>query len=290
MRIRVIIAAILAVLAAVPVAAGAKPHHPNYKARSARLERVVHLLQRKVYTVSAQRDAANAKLAVDAAQIASLQSTVVQLTQQRDAARTQVATLQAQLASIPTPLTVAIQQVQHEVTWAKGGSRYSVDELTALSALNYVVGHVSVGEYGYLEIEGLPLPAHTPNAVLGAQAGICGETSLAFAAIMQHLGYQARRITFYWTLANGTPDGHTAVEVYYGGSWHYFDPTFGQYWTDANGNIMSITDARNGGGTRHKDDVAFTNLIEDPWFAGDDTSFETDPSTTVVVGGDPFVG
>jgi cell division protein FtsB len=235
MHVRVIIAAALAALAAVPVAVGAKPHHVSYNARAAHLARVVHVLQRKMRVVSSERNAARAKvkrlnveLGRDAGQIAASQATVSQLTQQRDSARARVTSLQAQLSAIPAPLTVALQQVQNEVTWASvGAPPYSHGALTALAALDYVVGHVSVGEYGYLEVAGLPLPAHTPNAILAAQAGICGETSLAFAAIMQHLGYQARRIAFYWTLADGRPDGHTAVEIFYDGGWHYFDPTFG---------------------------------------------------------------
>lgn len=191
----------------------------------------------------------------------------------------------------PSPTAIAVAQVQHEVQWASGGAPpYSHDELTALAALEYVVGHVSVAEYGYLEVAKLPLPAHTPDAILGAQAGICGETSLAFASIMQHLGYTTRRVAFYWTDPVWGPDAHTAVEVAYGGSWHYFDPTFDQYWTDSAGNVMSISGVRASGGTRYKNNLGFTNLIENLWFNGDDTAFQTDPATTVVLGGDPFVG
>jgi Transglutaminase-like superfamily len=200
---------------------------------------------------------------------------------------TQTVTVQA---PAPSPLAAAVAQVKNEVTWAHGGSSDSVGELTSLAALDYVISHVSVAEYGYLELEGLPLPAHTPDAVLDTQAGICGETSLVFAVILQHLGYQTRRVAFYWTDPQYGPDAHTAVEVFYDGGWHYFDPTFDQYWTDSNANVMSISDVRANGGIRHKSDIAFTNEIEDPWYRGDDTSFQTDPATNVVLGGDPFVG
>jgi Transglutaminase-like superfamily len=268
-----------ALLAATTASARSNPEHQ----RVVRLAKEVKVLRHRLHNMTLARNAAQK-------QSSALATALAQRTRERDVALARAAALDAQIASIPVPLTVAVQQVQNEVAWAKGGSSYSVGTLTALAALDYAVGHVSVGEYGYLEIAGLPLPAHTPNAVLAAQAGLCGETSLVFAVIMQHLGYETRRIAFYWTLADGTPDGHTAVEVHYDGSWHYFDPTFAQYWTDGGGNVMSITDVRSQGGTRHKNDFTFTNLIENPWFGGDDTAFETDPATSVVVGGDPFVG
>ena len=36
-----------------------------------------------------------------------------------------------------------------------------------------------------------------------------------------------------------TPDGHVAVEVQYDGGWHFFDPTYGQFWTDSSGKVLS---------------------------------------------------
>jgi Transglutaminase-like superfamily len=276
-------AAVLTAAALAVPAAQATPHH--------RLRLQLQQTRAELRTMRKKLSASRLRIQTLKTQASLLQLTLTQTQAQLAASQAQADALRAQLAAIPTPLSVAVQQVQHEVAWAEGGGpAYSHATLTALAAMDYVVGHVSVAEYGYLEVKGLPLPAHTPDAVLGAQAGLCGETSLAFAVILQRLGYQVRRVAFYWTFADGTPDGHTAAEVSYDGGWHYFDPTFGQYWTDASGNVLSITDARLGGGTRHKNDFTFTNLIEDPWFAGDDTSFETDPATTVVIGGDPFVG
>jgi hypothetical protein len=63
----------------------------------------------------------------------------------------------------------------------------------------------------------------------------CGNASFAFAGIAAHFGLPVRSVQFYY----GT-DNHIAVETYYEGSWHYFDPTWGLIY----GNGLSITDAR----------------------------------------------
>jgi transglutaminase-like putative cysteine protease len=149
-------------------------------------------------------------------------------------------------------------------------------------------GDQCVGAYGYLEAHQLPLPVATPNGVLGVQAGICGDAVIAFAAIMQQLGYQVRSVQFYFD--KPVPDNHIGVEVFYAGGWHYFDPTFGAYWSDSSSAVLSIDAIRAGEGVEHKDSTGFTNVIEDPWFDGDATGFITDPDTTVVVGADNLTG
>jgi hypothetical protein len=303
---KVVIAALaLAGMLVITSGAAAATHRPASKAKIARLSKEVRHLRAQLNAATAARKAATASLAAangtvaaDAtlnsslrSQVAGLQSELAEVSSALSATQVKEAALQAKLDAIPAPITVAELQVEHEVAWA-GSTGMPQGELTALATLDYVVGHVSVGEYGWLEVNHLPLPVGV-EAVLGQQAGICGETSLAFAEIMQALGYQTRRVAFYWHLANGAPDAHTAVEIYYGGGWHYFDPTYDQYWSDpATGNVLSITEARDAtlGGVRHKNDFTFTNVVEDPWFAGDDTAFETDPATTVVLGGAPFIG
>jgi hypothetical protein len=289
-----------AALSLVPAATAARQQHINWKARATHEARLLHrdaakLRRTRTALVSAREALAStrAALATARSQQAAAQAELAQRTRERDAAVAQTASLRAKLDAIPTPLAVAIEQVKREVAWAEGHASYSPNgRLVALSAMDYVLGHVSVGAYAYLIENRLPLPPKTSNATLGTQAGYCGETSLVFARIVQAFGYQTRRVAFYWTLADGRADAHTAVEVFYDGSWHYFDPTFGQYWTNASGDVQSITDARSATGTRHKDAILFTNLIEDalPLFSGDDTSFETDPATSVVIGGAPFNG
>lgn len=312
-----IVLAAAAVFAAAP--AGAAGHRAASSGRLARLTRANHRLQKRVASLNAAQKTVTAELeqaqsqaaalqAQSQAQHAALQSqnamlraALAQRTAERDAARAQVASLQAELAAIPEPLAVAVEQVRREVAWAQNGtagstwaphgpSPYPAGELTAVSALNYVVGHVSPGVYGYLQVTGGQLPGDHPDEILAAQAGFCGDAALTFAAIVKRLGYEARSVQFYFTTPGGAPDDHIAVEVYYDDSWHYFDPTFGVYWTDLAGNVLSIADVRNGGGIEHRDDASFTNLVEDPWFGDDDVAFETDPATVVETGQQTFNG
>lgn len=290
-----VVAWTLGVLLAAVTAATAAAARPNPKV--VRLTKEVRVLEHRLRNMATARNTlktsleqANAQNAGLESQAAGLGASLQQRTSERDAALARVSSLQAQLAAIPTPTAVALQQVQREVYWAQAVTDpHSAGALTSLSAMNYVAGHVSTGAYGYLELKGLPLPNSDPDVILGTQAGICGHAVIAFATIMEDLGYSVQSVQFYWTLPDGTPDSHIAVEVFYDGGWHYFDPTFGLYWTDASGNVLSITDERTSVGIEHKDDVAFTNLIEDPWFAGDDTAFETDPATTVDIDADPLV-
>jgi hypothetical protein len=272
MKKTIALALFVAALAAVPAAfAGSTPQH----ARAARLAKQVRVLRHRLQNMTVARNEARAAL-----QAAQGKSTALQ---------GQVTSLQNQLAAIPKPLAVAVEQVRREVAWARGGTSYSYGRLVAQSAMDYAVGHVSTGAWGYLVITGGQFPSRTPDGILGAQAGLCGNASYVFAKIVQQFGLEVRRIVFDFQTPTGIPDAHTAAEVYYDGGWHYFDPTFGVIWTDANGNVMSITDARAGGATEQKDTVSFTNLIEDPWFTGDDVGFELDPATTVLTTGqDPF--
>jgi hypothetical protein len=234
---------------------------------------------------------ANGQISGLQAQISDLQAHVASLTKARDAALAQAAALQAQIAATPTPLAVAVEHVRREVAYAEygGGIPYSHGRLVAQAAMDYVVEHVSPTAYGYLEIFGGQLPASNPDAVLGAQAGLCGGAALVFAAIVKRLGLGARSVQFYYDDPDSTPDSHIAVEVSYDSGWHYFDPTFGVFFTDGTGNALSITDARAGSGTEQKDELAFTNLVENTFY-GDDTWFETDPTTVVDIDKQPFTG
>jgi transglutaminase-like putative cysteine protease len=223
---------------------------------------------------------------------ATLLQTTAMLTQTQAAlasSQARAASLQAKLDAIPTPIAVAEEQVRREVYWAEHVDDANPDgKLVAISAMSYVVGHVSTGAYGYLELVGGTLPTSNPESILGTQAGICGNAAIAFAAIVRHFGYSVRAVQFYYSTPDGIPDTHIAAEVFYDGAWHYFDPTFGAFWTGGDGHVLSIDEARSGGGTGHRDLAAFTNVVEDPWFAGDDTAFVADPATSVVIDGTPI--
>ena len=211
---------------------------------------------------------------------AALHEQVVRLQRTLKKARGQLTTTEAALRT-PSPLAVANEQVRREVAYAQGVG-YSRGQLVSEAALDYVAGHVSDAAYGYLELKHEKLPRPTANPTLRAQAGICTGAALTFAAIVHHFGLPVRSVNFYYDdpPPNRTPDGHVAVEVQYDGGWHFFDPTFGQFWTSSSGQVLSIADVRAGKGTEQKNVAAFTNVFEDKVF-GDDAWFITDPTTTI---------
>jgi Transglutaminase-like superfamily len=147
----------------------------------------------------------------------------------------------AKFEAIPTETARAVQLVRDEVTYVKHtfaqqGRSMPDGYLSSLAIMNYVVGHVTAPEYGFRhEIAMLPLPVSDVETILQMQAGICGNASFAFAGIAHNLGLPVRSVQFYY----GT-DNHIAVETYYEGGWHYFDPTWGLVYGDG----LSITAAR----------------------------------------------
>ena len=292
------VAAAAALTAVLVFAAPAGAKSPP-QTRVAQLTRANAKLQKQLRNMTILRNDAKTELATATGQVSSLQAQnaalqaqIASLTKARDGALAQVAALQAQIATTPKPLAVAVEQVRREVAYAEqygGGVPYAHGRLVAQAAMDYVVEHVSPTVYGYLEIFGGQLPASTPDAVLGSQAGVCGASALAFAAIVKRFGLGARSVQFYYDDPGNIPDNHIAVEVSYDGSWHFFDPTFGVFFTDAPGNVPSITDARAGVGTRQKDELSFTNLVQNTFY-GDDTWFMTDPATVVEIDKQPFTG
>lgn len=320
-RLTITIAAALASgLVVVVTAIGSPFHttparHPTAAARAARLAKAnrqlgqqLHATQTELAAEQSTVSSLQATNATQSTQIATLQSQVATLagqlaaanahaatlSQQLSTAQAQAASLQARLAAIPTPLAVAEEQVQREVVYQekKNALPFSDGRLISQAAMDYVVGHVTVSAYGYLQLYGLPLPSSDPNSILSVEAGICGHAAATFAAIVKHFGYPVRSAQFWYTQPNGpagpaAPSTHIADEVYYDGGWHFFDPTFGVYWTDADGNVLDITTVRASGGTQVKDEASFTNLEENYYF-GDATAFETDPATTVVLDGTTF--
>ena len=238
-------------------------------------------------------------------EVTRLQARLRVVTAERDEARSVVLRLEHQVTSllrrvdaVRSPLAIAEEQVGKEVGWSAEalrlgpnatGPAYAPAELTALATMNYVATHVSSTTYAFSIPPGLPLPASLKtlvaraNAVLAAQAGPCNYHMYAFIAIMLHFGFQVRDVGFaYRDSWTGEPGSHVGAEVYYDGAWHFFDPTYDVYWTGpASGDVLSIDQARSGGGTLHKNDGLFLNLFEDPLYGGNDTEFETDRATRV---------
>lgn len=288
MKTALAVAALLGLIIVMPATAGSA--HPQ-RAKIVRLTHEVEVLRHRLHNMTASRDQKRAALVSEQAktaalttQLSAISAQLTERTNERDAARQQAASLQTQLAAIPTPLAVALEQVRREITWAGGASPLS-GQLVAQAALDYTVGHVSVGAYGYMEsYDGLVAapPWGNINQILAQQAGICPHAARVFATIVAHFGFPVRDVEFAYTDWNGSKGGHTAAEVYYDGGWHFFDPTFGVFYTDTAGHVLSITDARSGGAIMQKDAAAFTNLIEDAaWQGGNDVAFELDPSTTL---------
>jgi hypothetical protein len=230
-----------------------------------------------------QATLARATSELSRSQLSQLRRTLNEARAQLSAAEARSAALHAQIAATPKPLAVAVSQVRHEVAWADGRAANPPGHLVAQAAMDYTVGHVSTGAFGYLELVKGALPGYQPNRILATQAGICGQASWVFAAIVRQFGLHVRSVTFSYLDPNGSPDGHTAAEVSYGGSWHFFDPTYGQFWTDSSGNVLSIAQIRAGLGTRVKDLASFTNLVEDASL-GDDTWFITKQTTQMQIG------
>ena len=274
-RAALVVAALLAVAAlAVPAAEGLNRRQLPPRLASERLQSDLRRTQATLARATAE---------LSRSQLSHLRRTLDEAKAQLSAAEAHSAALHAQIAATPRPLAVAVSQVRHEVAWADGRAHNPPAQLVAQAAMDYTVGHVSTGAFGYLELVKGTLPGYQPNRILGAQAGICGQASWAFAAIVRQFGLHVRSVVFSYDDPGGTPDGHTAAEVSYGGSWHFFDPTYGQFWTDAAGNVLSIAQIRAGLGTRVKDLASFTNLVEDASL-GDDTWFITKPTTGMQIG------
>jgi hypothetical protein len=219
-------------------------------------------------------------------QAVELRDTLTQVSAALSASQSEVSSLQAELAAIPEPLSEAVSVVQREVAWS-GAQPYPNGEMTALAAVDYTVGHVSVGVYWYQHDRGLTLPDWEPGVILRQESGICGQSAAVFVRIMQRLGYPVRSIQFFYNNPDGSAGQHIAVEVYYDGGWHFFDPTYAAYWSDTSGNVLPISDIRAGAGTMHKDVMTFTNIVGDAdsgVASQNDIWFETDPTTQVVVG------
>jgi hypothetical protein len=262
----------LSVVASIALlAAGTTSASPNWKARASREARALRH--------------AKATIAQLRASVATLRSSLQAATEQNATDQSTISSLRSQIPT-STPFEIAVNDVKDESAWAGGGP-----QAIALAAMDYTIGHIRTGMYGYLEglyheaPGGPDLPSYYApiDSLLAAQTGICLHAERVFGAIVSALGLPVRDVGFNYTEPDGSPDAHATAEVFYAGGWHWFDPTFGVYYKDATGNALSIADVRLGLGTRVKDDAAFVNVVENPESKnGDTTWFETDPATTVV--------
>lgn len=79
------------------------------------------------------------------------------------------------------------------------------------------------------------------NGLLASDWGECGVRDVILHALFEEMGLKARRIGFDRVPIQG---GHVATEVLIDGRWLFFDATFGVYFTDDDGRILSIDEAR----------------------------------------------
>ena len=82
----------------------------------------------------------------------------------------------------------------------------------------------------------------TPRRILESGSCYCGHLSTAMATLLRNGNYKVREIH----LSNGqTPPGtHAVVEVFYGGDWHLFDPTYGVVYRTRDGKVASYRELR----------------------------------------------
>lgn len=144
----------------------------------------------------------------------------------------------------PSLVSQAAQQVSERVayvqqTLARNHVRLPRSYLISLAAMSYVGGHVSAAQYGYLRATQQPLP-RTAAEALGMQAGICGAASTTLIAILDRFHIQARRVDIYYSTPDAPRNGHTTVEVRYGGVWHWFDPTWGTMYVPPKGSPAHV--------------------------------------------------
>lgn len=128
--------------------------------------------------------------------------------------------------------------VDMEATAAGRGKRY--EEMAAISAMQMV--NTLVSEYRVEAAKDIPIAGNfRNNEAVGALHFSAGDSYTKVYTMMEILKYlhiPAREID-YWHVG-GKNIAYAACEVYYNGSWHYFDPTWGMYFRNAKNKILSL--------------------------------------------------
>jgi hypothetical protein len=155
----------------------------------------------------------------------------------------------AQTSALSNAVREVSDRVRYsEVTLAEAHKRLPHAYVVSLAAMSYVVGHVSAPQYGYLhEIAHRALPKDAEDS-LETQAGICGNAQMAMIAILNRLHVEARAVSVSYPTPHAPRNGHATVEVRYGGTWHWFDPTWGTIYVRPKApqwNVLSLVDVLN---------------------------------------------
>jgi hypothetical protein len=113
----------------------------------------------------------------------------------------------------------------------------------ALATMNYIVGHVSAPNYGYLN-EYAKNPTVSVQDILKREAGICGSAQECYMALAYQLGLQARRVYIWYPQYDrgSLRAGHCVVEVFWNGKWHFFDTTYGAFFrsSETRDDVLSL--------------------------------------------------
>jgi transglutaminase-like putative cysteine protease len=82
----------------------------------------------------------------------------------------------------------------------------------------------------------------SPRRILETGSQYCGHLSAAMATLLWNGKYKVREIH----LSNGQspPSTHAVVEVFYGGAWHVYDPTYGTVYRNSDGAVASYKELR----------------------------------------------
>ena len=237
--------AVAALMVAPAQAAPVTEHAPQIRELKSELRQTRASLRRTSRTLRVTRT----RLAAAQTQIGELETDLATRTAERDAA------VAAGLR--PSAVATAVEQVRREVAHVqRPDATWSRQALIAHAAMNYVTGHVSAPAYGFMNAVMGTSPLPNAESVLQAGAGICGHAALTFAAIVRRFDIPVRSVQFYY--ADGI-NNHIADEVYYDGAWHYFDPTWGAFYSDGL-RVLSITEARERTDARsllHQNDTLF---------------------------------
>jgi hypothetical protein len=82
----------------------------------------------------------------------------------------------------------------------------------------------------------------SPRRVLETGTQYCGHLSAAMAALLANSPYRVRQVNV--TDGRTPPGTHVVVEVFYGGAWHLYDPTYGTVYRNRDGAVMSYAQLR----------------------------------------------
>ncbi len=97
----------------------------------------------------------------------------------------------------------------------------------ALSTMNLVQANISAPRYAELAERGAAPTDADGDWAWEKLAGICAGASDAYTSVMDELGVKTRRLEIYWITPDGQKNSHATVETWWGGKWHWLDPTWG---------------------------------------------------------------